>query len=162
MNIKLKEKIEEEMVNLPKELQEVIKSFDWGKATEEIGKKHLLDESEVNDLQTETGLVLIGLTSADSYASNVESNVGLSKEEAEKIAAEVDIKIFGPIYKKLSENMEKNLKDRNPNWKQVVNFVVSGGDYSVFTQKDEPKSYLESLKSDKNSRIEDIKSKFVI
>lgn len=166
MTEKLKQKIKEEMISLPKESQDVLNTFDWEKISEEIGKKYLLDESEINDLQVETGLVLVGLVEVDEYTLNVENNVGTSKNEAEKIIEEVNKKIFNPIADIISKNIENKLKDNNPNYKQTLNFILSGGDYSVFMEKNyNPKTNIEILKTntlDNSQKISDIKNKFVI
>ncbi len=138
MTEKLKQIIKEELIKLPKESQDAISTFDWGTMTEEIGKKYLLTESEINDLQVETGLVLTGLTYGNSYTLNIESNVGITKNEAEKIAEEVNQKIFMPIYYSLTENIKKNMQNKKLDWKQNLNFVLSGGDYSVFINQNSP------------------------
>ncbi|MFA5095537.1 MAG: hypothetical protein WC447_02680 [Candidatus Paceibacterota bacterium] len=166
MTEKLKQKIKEEMINLPKESQDAINAFDWGNISEEIGKKNLLTESEVNDLQVETGLVLVGLVDVDEYALNIENNVGTSKEEAEKIAEEVNKKIFSPISETIRKTIEDNLKNKNLNWKQTLNFIVSGGDYSAFIKKENnsniPTKDSRTTTLDNSSKITDIKNKFVI
>lgn len=132
MTEKLKNIIQEDMMKLPKEIQEAINSFDWIKVTEEIGKKFRLLEDQISNLQVETWLVLIGLEDVDSYATNVEYEVGTTKDEANKIAGEAYQQIFTPIYKKLTENIKKNLQNKNPNAEQTLNFILSGGDYSAF------------------------------
>jgi hypothetical protein len=138
MTEKLKQIIQEEVAKLPKEAQEAIQSLDWANIAEEIGKKYFLTESEINDLQTETLLVLIGIESADDCTQNVEDNVGTSKDEAEKISAEVLQKIFTPIHNILLENIKKSDKVKNPNWEQSLNFILSGGDYSAFINPTNP------------------------
>ena len=135
MTEQLKQIAKEEIIKLPKEMQETINAFDWVKITEEIGKKYLLTESEINDLQVETLLVLVGLENADYYAQNVENEIGTSKNEAIKIAEEANQKIFTPIANTIEENIKKNLKNKNPNWSQNVDFVMSGGDYSAFMEE---------------------------
>ena len=85
MTEKLQQTIKEEVLKLPKETQEAINTFDWGSMAEEIGKKYLLSESEINDFQVETLLVLVGLEDGNLYALNIENNVGISKDEAIKI-----------------------------------------------------------------------------
>ena len=129
---KLKSVIQREVAKLPKESQEAINAFDWVNITEEIGKKYLLNEVEINDLQVQTLLVLIGLTDPEYYAQSIENEIGTSKNEAEKIAEEVLEKIFTPINDILVENIKKNLKNKNPNPTQTLNFILSGGDYSAF------------------------------
>ena len=98
---KTRQKIEEEIIKLPKNWQEAIHSLDWSKESEEIGKKYLLTESEINDLQIEIGLVITGLEEQELFGLNIENNVVLSKDEAEKITEEINQKIFEPILKKL-------------------------------------------------------------
>jgi hypothetical protein len=132
MTDKLKNIIKEEMAKLPKENQEMIGILDWAKMTEEIGKKFLLNENEINDLQVETFLILIGLEDPDSYANNIENEVGTSKDEAEKMSAEITQKIFIPINEALIENIKKSGKAKNGKPEQNLNFILSGGDYSAF------------------------------
>ncbi|MEI8174506.1 MAG: hypothetical protein WCG28_00985 [bacterium] len=132
MTDKLKQIAQEEIMKLPKEAQEAINSLDWGNIMEEIGKKYLFDENEINDLQTETLLVLVGLENGDDYAQNIENNVGTSKGEAEKIVEDAFQKVFTPINDLLVENIKKSDKSKNPNWKQSLEFILSGGDYSAF------------------------------
>jgi hypothetical protein len=130
MTDKLKQKMEEEIMKLPKERQGAINAFDWSKVTEEIGKRHLLTESELNDFQLETGLVLLGLIDLDSYALNIENNVGTTQEESKKMSIEVFNEIFTPI----SRMIESSVKIKNPNWNQRINFIISGGDYSTYIE----------------------------
>ena len=100
MTEELKQKIKEEMVKLPKEAQEVINTFDWVKISEEIGKKNLLDDDEVNILQSEIGLILIETNRPDMLTIKIEDNIGTSKNEAIKIEKEIREKIFTPMLKK--------------------------------------------------------------
>lgn len=134
MTEKLKQIIKDELVKLPKELEEAIGAFDWVKATEEIGEKYLF-ESEITDFQVETLLVLIGLESPEMYAINIEHNVGTSREEAKRIAQESFEKIFAPINNILEENIKKSGRPKNANGEQNLNFILSGGDYSSFVER---------------------------
>ena len=131
----LKQKINEEILKLPKINQEAINSIDWGGISEEIGKKYLLTENEIHDFQTETGLVLIGLVGLDMYALNIEKNIGVSQEESEKIAKEAFDRIFKPIADIIEQDVKNKIKTQIPKWDQSVNFIISGGDYSNFIEK---------------------------
>ncbi len=135
MTEKLKQKINEEISKLPKERQEAINAVDWGKITEEIGKKFLLTENEINNLQIETGLALVNLVDLDFYMTNLENNIGLTAGEAKKITIEAFEKIFTPIAKEIEASIKKKLKSENPSWDQIIRFIVSGGDYSNFIEK---------------------------
>lgn len=132
MTNKLKQTIKEEVGKLKKENQEVINAFGWENIAEEIGKKNLLTESEINDLQVETLLVLVGLQDPEEYAQNVENNIGTSKNEAEKITNEIFQKIFTPINNILLEKIKKSDKVKNATAEQNLNFILSGGNYAAF------------------------------
>ena len=134
MTDKLRQIVKEELGKLPKETQEAINSLDWARAVEEIGKKYLLLENGINDLQIETLLVLVGLEDVNDYAQRVENEVGMTKDEAEKIAEEVVNKIFSPISNAIEENIKKNLKSKSLSTEQNLNFILSGGNYSAFLE----------------------------
>lgn len=132
MTKELQQKMSEEIAKLPRYNQEAINSLDWGDTSWKIGKKNLLTESEINDLQIETGLVLVGLSELDSFAINIENNVGTATAESEEIAKEIYDEIFKPIADKMEIMVKNKIKSQNPKWDQRVNFIISGGDYSNF------------------------------
>ena len=134
MTEKLKQIIQEKVKKLPKEAQNAVNSLDWVKISEEIGKKYLLSEAEINNFQVETLLVLVGLTDPDFYETNIENEVGTTKEEAANMANDAIAKIFTPISNVIVEKIKNSSKGKNPNWKQSVNFILSGGDYSAFME----------------------------
>ena len=140
MTDELKQTIKNGVEKLPKEIQGVFNDFDWLKISEEIGKKYLLDENEINILQNEIGLVLIEDKDKEILSLNIENNVGTSKNEAVKIAEEIEQKIFKPMIKKIELSVKNNMSSKNPSWKQRVNFIVSGGNYSAFMEETENKN----------------------
>ena len=142
MTDKLKEIIKRELVKLPQKKQEAIGSLDWEKVSEEIAQKFLLNETEMNDLQVQTLLVLIGLNDPDFFSKDIENNIGTSKNEAEKIADEVMEKIFLPIANKIEEKIKENLKNKNPDFRQNLDFVLSGGNYVAFLENQEAENNL--------------------
>ncbi len=166
MTEKLKQKFNEEIKNLPKESQDAINSSRWEQITEEISKKYLLTDNELNDFQLETALMLLGLTEGDSYVLNIENNVGVGKNEAEEIAKIVAQKIFNPIYYQLSKQAEDKLINKKIGYEQTVDFILSGGDYSAFLERSYDSNddvvNTEDNTINNNSKIEDIKNKFVI
>jgi hypothetical protein len=131
----LKKQFKEEIEKLPREKQEAIAVFDWVNKTAEIGRSFSFSEDEINNLQLETGLVLFGLVDLNLFALNIENNIVTSKDVSEKIAKEIFDKIFTPIVNKMEIGIKSKLGSRNPSWDERVNFIVSGGDYSVFIDK---------------------------
>lgn len=135
MTEKLQKITKEEIEKLPKETQDAINLFDWVKLSEEIGKKYLLSEIEINNFQLEILLILLGLEDPGLFALNIENEVGTSKDEAKKITEEVFQKIFTPINNTLIKNLKKGDTVKNSNHKQNLNFILSGGDYSAFVEQ---------------------------
>ncbi|MFA6257617.1 MAG: hypothetical protein WC671_01230 [Candidatus Paceibacterota bacterium] len=137
MTDKLKQTIKEEVAKLSKENQEVISTFGWENIAEEIGKKNLLLDDEINLFQAEILIVLAGLEDPNFFAQNIENNIGTSKTEAEKIAEEVNQKIFTPISEKILAKIKTSDKVKNASAEQNLNFILSGGDYSAFLEQKE-------------------------
>ena len=135
MTEKLKQIIKEEIEKLPTEVQDAINSLDWIKTTKEIGEKYSFDESKINDFQIQTLLILTGLEESDSYAKNIENEVGINEDKAQEISKEISQKIFVPIVDAVAKNIEKKLRSKDCSWQQTVNFILSGGSYTTFISK---------------------------
>mgnify|MGYP001558542482 CR=1 FL=1 len=132
MTEKLKQTIQKELMELPKEWQDAISAVDWIKLTEEIGKRFSLNETEINDFQLETLLVLIGVTDPEFFTINVENQVDITKDKAVSLANEAVLKIFTPLNNIFIENIKKSDKHKNATADQNLDFILSGGDYSAF------------------------------
>ena len=136
MTEKLQQIIKEKVGKLSQNNQEVINSSGWVKISEEIGTKYELDEVELNNLQVEILLALIGVTSPEFFAINVENQTLFTKDVSQKIAGAVIEKIFIPVNNAALEKMQKSDQVKNAGWEQNVDFILSGGDYSVFLKKE--------------------------
>ncbi len=134
MKEKTQQTIKEQIKFLPLKMQEVVNLSNWENITEEIGKKYLLEDSELNNLKIEVALVLVALEDQDSFVWNVESKVGTTKEEAQIISNELDQKLFKPMVEKLNKNIKSDLKNKKITLQQNLDFILSGGDYSVFLE----------------------------
>ncbi len=162
MTEKLKQRSREEILKLPKEAQEAINAINWANISEEIGKKYLSNENEINNFQVETLLILTGIEDAQDYALNIEREVGTSKTEAEKIADEVFEKILKPITETLEDNIKKNLGNKRTTPMQNIDFILSGGDYTSFL--DTPGRANETETTDKilgTSNILEVKDRLI-
>lgn len=130
MTEEIKQKIQEQIDLLPKDSQQAIASFDWMKESQNIAKTYNLFDEEVDDLIIEIGLIISGVSSPDEFVTNIEDEVGTTKEDAEKISDEVLEKILKPIAKKREEIIKQNIKNNPQPWDKEMKFVLSGGDYS--------------------------------
>jgi hypothetical protein len=154
MTEKLKQTIKEEIVKMPKEWQEIVSSFDWGQVSEEIGKKYFLDDLGIEDLQAEIALVLVGAEPIADLKMNIEYNAVTSENTAIKITPELFEKIFKPLNDKLTENIKNNLKTKEANWEQNINFIFSDGDYTNFLERVSQNSEEKISAPTENTKIE--------
>ena len=162
MTEKIKQLVKEELYKLPKEMQQVIDTFEWEKIVEESCKKNNITEDKIFPIQIETVLVLIGLEFPEVYAKHLEENAELTKEEAEIISKEVLVKIFDAMAKNLEELIKKDLNNKVTTWQQNLDFILSGGDYTVFIKRQKAIQYATGGKGPNDSKFDDLKSKFTI
>ncbi len=82
---------------LPQNLREAYGSIKTTEILEEIGKKHGLLIDQLGELVDETGYLMLGATPPSGYISKLTSAVGIEREKAREIAAEVNERVFKPI-----------------------------------------------------------------
>jgi hypothetical protein len=132
MTEQLQKTTEEEISKLPKELQQAIAFCDWLDISKKTGEKYSLLEEEIDDLQVEILLVLVNAEFLENLSLNIEDRIQIKKETSDKIVEDLTLNIFVPIQNKLNEILKNIYKGKTMTWKQKINFVVSGGDYTVF------------------------------
>lgn len=98
MNDKLRQSFEEQLVYLPEINQRALKSFDWATELLSIGKNYGLHIDELEDLQLETMLVMVGLVQVKDYPNELINKLAISPAEANKIIEQVNDRIFQPIH----------------------------------------------------------------
>lgn len=98
MNDKLRQSFEEQLVYLPEINQQALKSFDWATELLSIGKNYGLHIDELEDLQVETMLVMVGLVQVKDYPNELINKLAISPAEANKIITQVNDRIFQPIH----------------------------------------------------------------
>ncbi len=143
MTENFKETIEKQISKLPTLAQNVIAGFDWVKITEETGKKFSLSESDVDKLLAEVLIVLVGVDYPDMLEINIEKNLKTETGVAQKISEELFERIFIPIGTAIEENVKKNMHGKEMTWKQSVDFILSGGDYSILLEASNHRVYEE-------------------
>ena len=119
-----------------------------------------------NNLQLETGLVLIGIESQDYLEFNISENVETNKNTTEKIIEEIKQKIFKPMFDNLEEIIKKDLKNKVITWQQNLDFILSGGSYTSFIKETRKINTQQQTLEDKKVfdplKIDDLKNKFTI
>lgn len=109
MNEALKQQFEEQLTYLPAVNQQALRSFDWATQLLSIGHQYGLHIDQLEDLQIETMLVLVGLVSPDDYETELITRLAVSTSEAEKILNEVNKQIFIPIHDYIVNGGEKKV-----------------------------------------------------
>jgi hypothetical protein len=98
MNDKLRQQFNDQLTYLPEINQRALQSFDWATELIAIGHGYGLHIDQLEDLQIETMLVLVGLTPANDYQNEIVTRLAISPSEADKIITEVNSRIFTPIH----------------------------------------------------------------
>lgn len=89
---------QEQLKLLPDISQKAIQSFDWVNILLDIGKSYALQLDELEDLQLETMLLIVGVTPPDDYESQLGSVLPLSKTDMNKLLGDINTKILEPIH----------------------------------------------------------------
>jgi hypothetical protein len=99
----LREKIDKARMDLPEDTRNAIDAVDWRAAILEIRHREGYDFIQLADLETETELLLCGLSTPEDYPKEIQKRMGISLEETKKLVAEMNEKVF----KKIKEEMIK-------------------------------------------------------
>lgn len=98
MNDKLRQQFEDQLTYLPAINQQALRSFDWATELVAIGKNYGLHIDELDDLQIETMLVLVGLVDPGQYQNELINRLAISPTEAGKIIEDINDRVFTPIH----------------------------------------------------------------
>lgn len=91
------ETLEKQYNALPDDVKTAISSEETATKLRGIAEQNGLLEDRVETLINETGFVMLGLTHPSSFVANLTTKMGISRENAQKIAAGVNEFIFSPI-----------------------------------------------------------------
>jgi hypothetical protein len=89
---------EENLALLPEISQKALRSFNWVSVLLDIGKSYALQLDELEDLQVETMMLLVGVVSPDEYETEMTKILPVSRVEIDKLLDEVNTKILAPIH----------------------------------------------------------------
>lgn len=172
MDKETEEIIKEQLKILPKEVISIIADVSWIEKVLDIGKKNGLSEKQLEILQLETNLLLLGLVHPDDYPKELESHLKISDIKLDNVVNDVNRELLSSVRGKLVElfnkHYESSLAEKsgeistNPNWMQNLDFIMSGGDYYFLTEESNNKN--EVQKTDKligTSNILETKNKLL-
>ncbi len=118
------QQIEARLAELPEDVQRAILSNDWEQKVAGIAKAHNLHIDQTEKLGSETLLLMLGFTEPQDFASNVVSEVSVSKEEADKMAAEINTQVMLSIRESLKNGPPSAPAAPNPPATNIGKSVV--------------------------------------
>ncbi len=107
----LQKTIAEYYQKLPQGAQRVFAEMKWLADLRAISQKYALNEEQIQTLGTETTLVLLGVIRLDEYEEILAHELGLGKDKADQLTAEIDEKILRNIRGDLNNSYSNNLAD---------------------------------------------------
>ena len=97
--------IQDAFANLNPVVQKVLTSAELAVKLQRLSKKHALHLDKWTLLENEITMTLLGITDPDSLISNIESHVGVERDEAQAIANDAAVEIFNPIRDELEVSL---------------------------------------------------------
>lgn len=98
-----KQQIQERFDSLPADIQKVVAGEAMPKRLEVIGRNHGLRIDGIGVLIEYSGLIMLGLIKSKEFVRHLQEKLGISQEQAETIAIEVDEQVFSKIRESLRE-----------------------------------------------------------
>ncbi|NCU28246.1 MAG: hypothetical protein EOM85_01070 [Candidatus Moranbacteria bacterium] len=110
----IKTTIEKELQKATKEKREAVLSIPWMSIVKEIGEKYLLTKEEVEDIQRETGVTILGLRNQDSFFEKIEDII-VDKDVSNKVCNDIIEKILTVIALKINPSIKKTYEQTGIN-----------------------------------------------
>ncbi len=108
MDTPIDQQIQQRLAELPEDVRNTVLSADVGKRIQEIGADNKLHIDQINILENETLMVMLGFTDPSDFADTLIKQLSIPNEAAEKIAGDMAEKLFVPI----RESMKKYYDER--------------------------------------------------
>src|SRR5581483_5451989 len=105
--------IQKRLDALPKDIQELVYSADMTTIVGQIGAKYKLHIDQVGALESEAVAVMIGLTKAEEFVSNLEDALGIPEEQAKRIETDINELLFVKIRESM-KNLYPSSKQGEP------------------------------------------------
>ncbi len=112
--------------SLPKKLREAITSIETVEGLQKVGEKYKLHIDQVGKLGSETGLVMLGFTWPYLFPAKVAQALNIPREEASKIAQDINDKIFSQIREFIQSPISENIDLKNKPDTQIFKEKMTG------------------------------------
>jgi hypothetical protein len=102
----LKNTIDQHMKSLPDDVQEAIHGSSWERKILTIGRKYGLHVDQLEILQTELSLAVLGLTGRDEFVRETMHEARIDKQTMDLMILDINREIFEPIRNHLRKSRE--------------------------------------------------------
>ncbi len=109
----LQQSIREYETNMPPEIMDLIKSFDWKKELRTVVNQNQLMIDVGADLEQSVYLMLLGVVKVQDIYERLMDVHELPEDKAKKIIEEIEELIFKPMHQKLMDLEEKETRQSN-------------------------------------------------
>lgn len=103
MDDDITKKVQERYTELPADIRQAVESADLDAHIQTIGNKHRLHLDQMEALQDETLLVMLGFNDPSSFVNKLVAGLGLSQTQAEGVATDINNEVFAPIRESLKK-----------------------------------------------------------
>ncbi len=103
----IKNLIQNHMKKLPLDVQEAIHGSSWERKILDIGRKYGLHVDQLEILQTELSLAVLGLTERDEFVRETMREAHIDKHIMETMVADINREIFEPIREHLRKTRQQ-------------------------------------------------------
>lgn len=86
---------------LPEDVQKAIFSAESAEIIQKVGQDHKLNVRQIGILADETGLLMLGINPPSDFVKNLNKRLETDKEATQKIAQEINTRIFAKIRESL-------------------------------------------------------------
>ncbi len=100
-------KIDKARLDLPEESRQAIDAVNWKTAILELRTKRGYTFEQLGDLETETELLLCGLTRREDYPKELSRRMGISQAETDSLIKEINELIFEKVRQELIKITER-------------------------------------------------------
>lgn len=114
-------KIEKAKGELTEESRNAIEAVDWKKIITKMREEKGYSFTQLEDLETETELLLCGLTNPEDYPKELEKRMGIQKAQVDILVNEMNDKVFKKIREELIKNIERKKTSENKESPQIKN-----------------------------------------
>jgi len=111
MNSNIQKTIDEHMKTLPHDVGEAIRQSSWERKILVIGRKYGLHVDQLEILQTELSLAVLGLSGRDEFVRETMHEARIDKQMMNLIVADINKEIFEPIRNHLHKTRQEETQE---------------------------------------------------